>query len=104
MGYPIATNFVSIELSPEITGNGQTLFKASVTLESKIGPIPEQVTFTVAVKAGNRTIVEIHKEAINRAALILACVSGLGHPHPEDAVAAWGQLAEDLPRTQISQP
>ena len=104
MTFPIATNFVSIELSPQQTGIGLTVFKASVTLESNRGPIPEQVTFTVAVKVGNRSIVEIHKEAISRAALILASVSGLGHPHPEDAVAAWGQLAADLPRTQISQP
>lgn len=104
MGYPIGTNFVSIELSPEILEHGQTVFKASVTLQSTAGPIPEHVIFTVAVKAGNRTLVEIHKEAISRAALILASVSGLGHPHPEDAVAAWAQLAEDLPRTQISQP
>lgn len=99
MGYPIGTNFVSVELSPGPAGLAQTIFKATITFENHAGPIPEHVTFTVAVKGGNRSLVEIHKEAISRAALILANVSGLGHPHPEDAVAAWAQLAEDLPRT-----
>lgn len=94
MTYPIATNFVSIQLSPESSQNGLSLFRAAVILESHAGPIPEQISLSVLVPAGDRSLVAIQNEALARAALILANASGTGHPSPSSALETWAKLAE----------
>jgi hypothetical protein len=94
MSYPIRTNFVSIQLTPDPTPLGVPMFRATVVLENIAGPIPEQISLTVLVPAGDRSLVAIQNDAISRAALILAGATGSGHPSPSTALETWAKLAE----------
>ncbi len=93
MNYPIATTFVSIQLQPETTEQGLSIFRATVVYENHAGQISEQISLSVLVQAGDRNFVAIQNEAIARAELILANASENGHPTPSSPISTWEKLA-----------
>lgn len=101
MTYSIATNLVSIRLVPEATENSATFYRAEVTLENRLSPVIEQVTLSVIVSAGDRSIAEILNDAAGRAAQILAGLNESPRRRPWDALNGWAQRAEHEFQLQI---
>lgn len=94
MAYSIATNLISVQLNPEVDGNGAAFYRAEVTLENRLSPVAERITLSVVVSAGDRSITDVTNDAAARAALILAGLNKTIRRQPWDALNGWAQLAE----------
>lgn len=95
MAYAVVTALHSIQLIPETTAGGLEVFRAIITVRNDVGPIAEEVTLSVVVKAGNRNLSEITYEAMGRAATIIAGLNATPRRSPSAALSDWAQAAED---------
>lgn len=93
MAFPIDTKLVSFQLTPEVTPGGLHVFRATIIVETHIGPIPEQVTFSVVVESKDRGLGVITYEAMGRAATIIAGLNASPQRSPSHALDQWANAA-----------
>jgi hypothetical protein len=94
--FSIDTTLISTQITPEKT-EYEPVLRVAVILENRAGPISEQMTLTVALPAGDRTLKATQQEALARAALLLSCFGATNHKYSSDQLLQWSELAKSLP-------
>lgn len=88
MTFPVQTSVISAQIVPAESQHGRQVLQVALDLRNSAGPIPEQVTLSVQLTTGDRTLSAIQEESVARAALVLADSTWSSHQGPSGTQGA----------------